>query len=254
MQEPQRYGVAGPVAVLALIVAVAFAGVPAVAQPVATTSASLVQKVKKALGLARKANARSVKAIKIARSNSGPEGPAGSAGAKGDKGDTGAKGADGAKGDKGDKGDTGAKGTFSNEPLPSGESLHGVWAVTGDESIKQFAVFSYPMRVEPAPSVMAYITPGEEAITIDPTTGAVIGFELPPEEYEVFCPGTAAEPAAAPGNLCVYTEAGSTAFFTFVEHFLEPAFGKSPDPTSGAQLRFTPEENYAKGPWVVTAE
>jgi hypothetical protein len=84
-----------PLIALALIAALAVAGVPAVAQPIATTSRSLTKTVKRALGLAKSANRRSVAAIKLARSAGGRPGPRGTVGPQGPAGPQGAPGAPG---------------------------------------------------------------------------------------------------------------------------------------------------------------
>lgn len=109
----KRHGTATPIAVLALVVAVAFAGVPAVAQPVANTSASFAKKLLRMVKGANKrsavANKRSVNAIKLARNAAGTPGPQGPAGPKGDKGDK------GAKGDAGQSGPTGPDGTDGSD-------------------------------------------------------------------------------------------------------------------------------------------
>ena len=202
----KRYGAAGLVAVLALIVAVAFAGVPAVAQPVATTSASLVKQVKKALGLSRKANARSVKAIKIARASSGPEGPAGPAGTNGTNGTNGEKGATGAEGPEGSPWTAGGT-------LPSGETLTGAWRLDLPGGGTGFVPISFPIplaaalngegcRIEEGEHIGTcethYINPaGEERVGIEEMEpqdcGKGIGSEV-----------NAANPQANPGHLCVY--------------------------------------------------
>lgn len=57
-----RFGYVTGVATLGLIAAVGFAGVPAVAEPVATTSATIADHVKRALNIGRTANKRSVRA------------------------------------------------------------------------------------------------------------------------------------------------------------------------------------------------
>jgi hypothetical protein len=93
-----HYGLTGLLVVLTLIVA---AAVPAAAQPVATTSASLAKTVKKALGLSQAASKRSAKAIQIARSTqkqAGPQGVPGERGQIGPKGDAGLQGLPGVSG------------------------------------------------------------------------------------------------------------------------------------------------------------
>lgn len=89
-------------ATLAVAVAVAFAGAPVLAEPVATTSANIVNQVKRALGLSKTANKRSIIANKRSiRANKrsiiavrragrpGPQGPRGEPGPKGPQGEPG---------------------------------------------------------------------------------------------------------------------------------------------------------------------
>jgi hypothetical protein len=99
-----RRGLIGPSAVLTLVLAVAIAGVPAVAQPIATTSANLAKAVKKAFKLSNAASKRSARAVRIAREAEkqvGPQGipgPVGSPGPKGERGEKGEKGVQGTPG------------------------------------------------------------------------------------------------------------------------------------------------------------
>ena len=114
------------VALLALFVALG--GTP-LAQPVADSAASLSAKVKKALGLAKKADRRSKQALALA----------GQGGQKGDPGPAGAKGDPGVPGAKGDQGTPGAAGSIQG--APAGGDLTGSYpdpaiapdAVTGAE-------------------------------------------------------------------------------------------------------------------------
>jgi hypothetical protein len=71
--------------------------------------------------------------------------------------------------------------------LPSGRSLRGTWAASGTGSTVVGAVsFGVALKSAPAPH---FISDG-----VAPTSS---------------CPGSAAAPAAAAGQLCVYEEAGS---------------------------------------------
>jgi hypothetical protein len=114
----------------------------------------------------------------------GPKGDTGAAGPAGPKGDTGAAGPAGPAGPKGDTGDTGDPGPLL-ATLPSGATLRG-----------------------------AYTWAGRKTIEYSPTTIISYQFPLPsPPETNVIdigggmtekCPGTSANPQAAPGQLCVY--------------------------------------------------
>lgn len=107
-----RHGLAIQAAALAAVLALATVGVPAIAQPIAATSASVAKSLKRALRLGKAANKRSARAIQIARrapGQPGPQGVPGPAGAPGVKGDR------GSKGDKGDQGIQGPPGVSGLE-------------------------------------------------------------------------------------------------------------------------------------------
>jgi hypothetical protein len=114
------------VALLALFIALG--GTP-LAQPVADSAVGLSAKVKKALGLAKKADRRSKQALALA----------GQAGTQGDPGPPGTKGDPGAPGAKGDQGTPGPAGSIQG--APAGGDLIGSYpdpsiapdAVTGAE-------------------------------------------------------------------------------------------------------------------------
>jgi hypothetical protein len=141
----------------------------------------------------------------------GPAGPTGPQGPKGDKGDTGPKGEKGDKGEKGPKGDKGETGF--TETLPPGKTETGTWSAVMGPAFTTERVpisFNIPLAEElvneescaeetPSPTAVCqvhYINKnGEES------RGT---FE---EEFfgpSPFCHGTAGEPSADPGHLCVY--------------------------------------------------
>jgi len=115
----------------------------------------------------------------------GPVGPTGSAGSKGDPGARGPAGPEGKQGAKGDKGDPWTAGGV----LPPGATETGVWGYTLAEGAEDIIPVSFPIplaspiAIEPTSNVHVIGTPGE-----DPTN----------------CPGTADQPEAAPGHLCLY--------------------------------------------------
>jgi hypothetical protein len=116
----------------------------------------------------------------------GPQGPAGPAGVKGDAGAPGAKGATGATGPEGPPGPPGPTET----QLPFEETLTGVWAFAGTGSGNiEYSVISYPLRVIPAPAEFE-----------DPTNLVV------ENKSTAQCPGTLADPEAAPGEFCIYVK------------------------------------------------
>ena len=113
----RRYGVAGPLTVLAVVAVAVTANVPAFADPLASATARLgqvVKLVKKANRKATVANRKGTRALKAlrnlpepgtgpagARGPAGPQGPGGSPGANGDDGGPGTPGTPGAAGDDG---------------------------------------------------------------------------------------------------------------------------------------------------------
>jgi hypothetical protein len=155
----------------------------------------------------------------------GPTGPAGPVGPTGPTGATGAIGAagigttgpQGPQGPKGDPGETGFTAT-----LPPGETETGVWSVgnaTGEGSL--FAPISFTIPLSASPAVHY-----NEAETAD-------------------CPGTAGEPKAAPGQLCIYLIGGEKISF----------FGPLSTGKTGVVVLFGAEvEGGGFGTWAVTAE
>jgi hypothetical protein len=179
----------------------------------------------------------------------GPAGPAGAAGAKGDAGPAGGAGTAGTSGTSvTTKTFTGIKGSCkegglevtSASPtanvcngspwtaggtLPSGASEQGVWAVASKELAFDSISFGIPLKTEPT---ITYLKKGEAGTPA--------------------CPGTAAEPEAEAGNLCVYAaeEVGAG----------EVAGVGTPEGRSGADVAFSSpgSSSFANGVWVVTAE
>jgi len=150
-----------------------------------------------------------LKKLKGPRGKRGPAGLAGPAGeqglpganglpgAKGAAGLAGAKGDTGAKGDKGDPGDPGEPWTAGGT-LPSGETETGTWHnETGEFN---FASISFPIPLAAALDAVHVIRIQEGG--------------TPPANCEnAGHPGAAspANPEAAPGYLCVYTQKFGTA-------------------------------------------
>lgn len=128
---------------------------------------------KEAVSLAKiKASAKT--ALQGATGPKGATGPQGPAGPKGDKGD---------RGEKGDQGNQGEPGPFPST-LPSGKTIYGAYemgitASSGGQVLE--TAVSYP-----------YLIPGQTAVFVK--TGTT----------NPKCPGTVANPAAAPGFTCVY--------------------------------------------------
>ena len=109
-------------------------------------------------------------------------GQPGAAGPKGDQGPKGDAGAPSAPGKDGENGEDGACSVINNEcVLPPGGTLTGAWAFRDKISGEYYVSLSFPLRVAPKPEVAF------------------------PEETN-HCPGSAAEPKAEPGFVCIYAE------------------------------------------------
>jgi len=175
----------------------------------------------------------------------GPAGPAGPQGAKGDPGAAGAAGAAGPTGAAGTTGATGPTGkTGPTGPtgvtgvtgpegsilpvLPSGKTETGMWSF-GPTAGTQFASItgSFNIPLAKAPKKMVKLKEGEGETTE--------------------CPGTATEPKAKPGVVCLYTMGEEHKFAFFSEPFL---FKTGWMTIVGA----TEAEGLALGSWAVTAE
>jgi len=180
----------------------------------------------------------------------GPAGPQGLPGAKGDqgaKGDTGAAGTPGQNGQDGQDGQNGEDGACSvGTPdcvLPSKATMTGDWAFStpsGGAEEWVFTSISFPLQAVPAPE---YGPPGENVVWV-PVGGD--------KEH---CPGTAADPQADPGFLCLYG-----AELINVQGF--PTLGSllgnlTADTNSGLTLAFVLQDSsveaYGFGSWAYTA-
>jgi hypothetical protein len=161
----------------------------------------------------------------------GPKGDTGPAGPAGAKGDTGAKGDQGPKGDQGIQGIQGPQGPPgpTETTLPAGKTSVGVWQFQVNNAVRGLVAESYPLRVEPAPSIQ-WIGIGDQ-----PTAD---------------CPGDKDNPQAAPGKLCLY---GVNLINT--QSFPEEILGF--DRTAGFRAEFgvldATKEAFGFGVWAVTA-
>jgi hypothetical protein len=211
----------------------------------------------------------------------GAAGPAGPAGPKGDKGDKGDQGTQGNPGNPGPPGTPGADGTFSTEPLPAGESLTGIWSVTGNAHVSPAAI-SFPIQVSPAPTAVVQSEFAGSPIGAELKNGSVAVFgpysctgdfgeptnpnciifgeesewferlQESKEAWEAACSGSAAAPKADSGFLCVYKGDG--------ENFTEALFDPSTAAKSNAATEFgatvpytfTSGGGYIRGSWAVT--
>ena len=220
----RQFGTAGlVVAIVALVAALAGGAVAATGGGKATDSA------------------------KAKRGPRGPRGPQGVAGPQGPQGQPGASGKDGAQGVQGPAGPL-------LTSLPAGRSLQGVWGAAGGngaEAGTSMATLTFQFPLSTAPAVVY--------IWKEPFGGGLYGIHVvssePPEELtseedvEGYCPGTAAEPTAEPGVLCVYTATENNGLVPvggalFGEHT-----------RFGITLPVTFEEQgIVSGSWAVTAE
>ncbi len=205
----------------------------------------------------------------------GPAGPAGPAGPKGDTGAAGANGAAGADGAKGATGPTGAAGTKgatgptgptgapwpAGGTLPPGATMTGAWSMGGHlpleaeqefEPGKKFTVQTPPAAVVPVP--ISFAIPLAADLDETKTTYLEVG------ATSTDCPGSATEPKAEPGHLCVYTgkAGGFTAFDIYKLNsprpFLDPGTPIPGASVSGAVLMLGATETGAHGfgSWAVT--
>jgi hypothetical protein len=225
----------------------------------------------------------------------GATGPAGAPGAKGDAGATGANGTNGADGTSVTTTAISASSTTCNhsggvevksaspvqnvcngktgftETLPPGKTETGVWAfgeiTEGSKPQSSVGILRFPISFTipladslegvgcgtnpiPATCQVHYINQAEKEVI------AATATQTPIEVTSTICTGTAAEPTAAPGNLCVYTsriESAHSANGLIGDPGVEEGSGAA---TSGAYISFTnvPEEEAGYGTWAVAAE
>ncbi len=273
------------VAVFALVFALA-GGAYAAKKYVITSPKQISPNVLKQLqGKAGPAGAPGVAGPQGTAGAQGPAGPAGSAGAKGDNGAAGAQGPQGPAGNAGASGEnvdveTLAKGQggckeggaqFSNgtgtatacngeqgagggeeklpATLPKGESEKGAWAVE-----------SYPVekgRLNVALAAVSFPIP-----LAAPLTKAHVFFIQEGESSPPGCPGTANNPKAAAGNLCVFETESAAALVPLPAGVIkDPGLEEgTTEPAAGGtgfvihmQNENPTEHTSAWGTWAVTA-
>jgi hypothetical protein len=193
---------------VAMTLALVFAmsgGAYAASKYVITSTKQISPKVLKSLK--GKAGANGAQGPAGAAGAAGPQGAAGAAGAKGEVGATGAAGTNGTNGTNGKDGTTGF-----TETLPAGKTEKGEWTAVGHangegELVVGSASINIPLAAAP---VARYVNKGGQELT---ASG-----EQPP----VVCMGSAANPTAPAGTLCVYAgaEGGGTAFGNVLNGFL----------------------------------
>jgi hypothetical protein len=187
----------------------------------------------------------STKQIKpsVLKSLQGKSGVAGSTGPAGSSGKDGTNGKDGSNGNDGSNGVDGTDGSpwTAGGTLPSGATETGSWAFAETEAFKptpwQPISFMIPLEGPLGPSGVHYLAEGEG------------------EKAE--CPGTAEEPEAAEGNLCVYTtELGGQSLGPPVINQSGVRGQEEGASPTGAWINFqlAETETFGYGTWAVTAE
>jgi hypothetical protein len=223
------------IATLALVFAMT-GGAYAASKVLITSTKQISPKVLKQLKGAKGANGTN--GTNGAPGATGPGGPAGATGPAG----AGATGPAGPAGPTGPAGAPGKNGTTGfTKTLPKGESEQGQWAISGNvaEHEHRSVPISYPIPLEGAPA--AHMINHGEA----PPAG---------------CTGSAEEPGAEPGNLCVFASVPFSNLipFTFGGPIRNAAQGGAQGAgKAGAYIDFFSTEAgeaQAEGTWVVTAE
>lgn len=126
----------------------------------------------------------------------GTTGPAGATGPVGGAGSAGLKGETGSQGPQGEPGKNGTNGTTGfTKTLPPGETETGAWSYerASAESIQDVAIsFAIPLEHPLGQADVHFVnTEGKEVIHDEFVQSTI-------------CSGSAGEPKAKPGNLCVY--------------------------------------------------
>lgn len=224
------------VATLALVFAMS-GGAYAASRYVITSTKQISPKVLKSLQ--GKAGAAGASGAAGTQGAAGPQGPAGPAGPQGNEGPQGKEGTAGKNGEKGKEGSPWTAGGT----LPAGKTETGTWAFTAAENAGKVLVpisFAIPLAKALEKERLHYVTFAEAHEGTAPAE----------------CPGSAADPEAASGNLCVYVVAPYEAAQGTFDGIFEPAsFGTTEGAdTAGALLEFTAGAGEPKGwgTWAVT--
>jgi hypothetical protein len=171
----------------------------------------------------------------------GATGPGGSQGGAGAKGETGPQGSPGVPGDKGEKGATGSPWTPDSQ-LPTGATETGTWFAAATSGTEEFTSISFPIQI--SQTLSEAMTP--VYVTLAQSEG---------EEDPSGCSGTAADPEAQSGVLCVFEgPINSTTGSATSQTFAQPGkAGLGVGPT-GALILFQSKnaESHFSGTWAVT--
>lgn len=173
--------------------------------------------------------------LKKLKGKRGPRGREGTQGVEGKEGKQGPEGKEGKEGKEGPEGKEGKEGSpwTAGGTLPSGKTETGVW----DFGINFAAPAATPVS-------MSFPIPLASAI---PT--ANVHFVAPAETGVTGCPGTATNPKADPGHMCIYAQVLEN-----VTYFTE--LGEYPHSyVSGVTAVFVASEptSQGRGTWAVTA-
>jgi hypothetical protein len=222
MNAGVRAALSTSVALLALV-----AAAPSGASAAGTTSArSVVACVSHKSGTLYLAHRCARHDKRLAWNVSGPAGANGPAGASGLAGGRGSQGATGAQG---------PAGPFT-AVLPSHQSLVGVFSAighaTGEDRFGTAISFEIQLASAPTPNMI---------LTGEGPTAA--------------CPGSAAAPAASPGNLCIYEARSSNVQIRSFENPITEETGGSVEPFGADIVGFTVKAGTynESGSWAVTA-
>jgi hypothetical protein len=169
---------------------------------------------------------KTISSLRGLRGLDGPTGP------KGDTGAQGIPGQPGPKGDTGAQGIPGPPGPFpdSNVNLPSGKTIRGVYAVVNTAAAagsQDQTPISFGFRLASAPG-LHYIQKGTP----------------PPAQ----CPGSASDPQAQPGSLCLYETFNTNTSNRGVQAVSDPRSGAEVFDSSAAAGNY-----FIFGSWAVTA-
>lgn len=190
-----RLGIPGVIAVVALVFAMV--GGAWAAKGVIITNINQISK-----GVQKK-----LKGQKGDPGPAGPQGPAGTAGAKGDTGAAGAAGKDGATGATGPKGNTGSTGPTGSTGATGAAGAAGATGPAGPtgpigplpSNATETGTWSFGAATEASDSLRVPIS------FAFPVPGAIQAHLLEPGKTTADCEGSAENPTAKAGHLCIYT-------------------------------------------------
>jgi len=172
-------------------------------------------------------------------------------------GPTGATGPAGPQGGIGPKGDTGPQGPAGPllETLPKGQTLKGNWGVGGgfnetETWASATTSFQFPLTTAPTLVYVFQTSPGGGIAGASSGSGF-----LNETQTKALCPGSAANPQATAGNLCMYTSQETLQGGSSEPPFSTGQLGSVDVPTKfGANVMFVfKEQGTAVGTWAVTA-